>query len=68
MTTIITEAVSKKNLEIVTTIDGDPEFLSTVIELLIEDLAWIKEPSSSPVRHGSAIEGGRLPLIIHQCD
>ncbi|KAF9910676.1 hypothetical protein BX616_010805 [Lobosporangium transversale] len=44
---LITESVSSGDIEALTVINQDPDFLHTVIELLIDDLAWIKQPSLS---------------------
>ncbi|GJJ73723.1 hypothetical protein EMPS_06081 [Entomortierella parvispora] len=53
---IINECVFKKDFTTMTAIDRDPDFLNLVIEILIDDLAWIKEPSSSP--------GASLPDVL----
>ncbi|KAF9398169.1 hypothetical protein BGX21_008088 [Mortierella sp. AD011] len=44
---IINEGVSVQDEHTLLLFDREPNFLSTIIEILIEDLAWIKQPSST---------------------
>ncbi|KAF9433262.1 hypothetical protein BGZ76_009681 [Entomortierella beljakovae] len=48
MAFIIKESVASKDEQTLKSIDQVPEFLSIVFELLIDDLAWIKQPVSTP--------------------
>ncbi|KAF9357055.1 hypothetical protein BGX26_004305 [Mortierella sp. AD094] len=47
MTCIINEGVSMQDEHTLLLFDQEPNFPSTIIEILIEDLAWIKQPSST---------------------
>ncbi|KAK3828576.1 MAG: hypothetical protein J3Q66DRAFT_15084 [Benniella sp.] len=46
MIIIVNQGVSLQDKETLSVIENDPKFLGSVIEILIEDLAWIKQPSS----------------------
>ncbi|KAF9936542.1 hypothetical protein BGZ65_002300 [Modicella reniformis] len=46
MAGIVNEGVSLQDADTLSKIEQDPKFLCSVIEILIEDLAWIKQPSS----------------------
>ncbi|KAF8931932.1 hypothetical protein BGZ58_007322, partial [Dissophora ornata] len=48
MTCIIDECVFRQDVHTLSIVDQDPSFLIAVIDVLIEDLAWIKQPSSTP--------------------
>ncbi|KAG0002455.1 hypothetical protein BGZ80_005717 [Entomortierella chlamydospora] len=46
---VINEGVSMQDEHTLLLFDREPNFLSAIIEILIEDLAWIKQPSSTLV-------------------
>ncbi|KAG0205589.1 hypothetical protein BGX28_002794 [Mortierella sp. GBA30] len=45
---VIQESVSSNDTQTLSLIEQDQQFLSTILQTLVEDLAWIKEPSSTP--------------------
>ncbi|KAG0083403.1 hypothetical protein BGZ92_010804 [Podila epicladia] len=48
ITTVVNEAVEEQDADILALFDQYPNFYSAVIGILVQDLAWIKQPSSSP--------------------
>ncbi|KAF9906793.1 hypothetical protein EC991_000306 [Linnemannia zychae] len=48
MTGIVEESVALQDVEVLSLIEQQPTFLHTVIDILVEDLAWIKQPSATP--------------------
>ncbi|KAF9133697.1 hypothetical protein BGW39_009177 [Mortierella sp. 14UC] len=48
MTGIVEESVALQDVETLSLIEQHPTFLHTVIDILVEDLAWIKQPSATP--------------------
>ncbi|KAG9319513.1 hypothetical protein KVV02_005600 [Mortierella alpina] len=58
---IIEECVTLEDIRVLLIVEQDPQFLSFVIQSLIEDLAWIKEPSSTPgVSLSDVLDIGRI--------
>ncbi|KAF9926411.1 hypothetical protein BGZ67_008148 [Mortierella alpina] len=58
---IIEECVTLEDVRVLSIVEQDPQFLSFVIQSLIEDLAWIKEPSSTPgVSLSDVLDIGRI--------
>lgn len=55
MIIIVNQGVSLQDKVTLSAIEHDPKFLGSVMEILIEDLAWIKQPSSGSVRHQHTI-------------
>ena len=49
MTGIIEESVAFQDAETLSLIEQHPDFINTVIGILVDDLAWIKQPSATPV-------------------
>lgn len=47
--TIVNEAVEEQDVEVLALLDQSPGFYTAVIEILVQDLAWIKQPSASYV-------------------
>ncbi|KAG0329530.1 hypothetical protein BGZ99_001532 [Dissophora globulifera] len=43
--TILSERVTLKNVRTLSTVEGDANFMSTILSILIEDLIWIKQLS-----------------------
>ncbi|KAG0063645.1 hypothetical protein BGZ89_009739 [Linnemannia elongata] len=48
MTGIIEESVALQDAETLSLIDQHPDFINTVLDILVDDLAWIKQPSATP--------------------
>ncbi|KAF9540258.1 hypothetical protein EC957_004460 [Mortierella hygrophila] len=48
MTGIIEESVALQDAETLSLIEQHPDFINTVIDILVDDLAWIKQPSATP--------------------
>ncbi|KAF9102560.1 hypothetical protein BGX29_004437 [Mortierella sp. GBA35] len=48
MTGIIDECVTLQDAETLSLIEQDPTFINAVINILVDDLAWIKLPSATP--------------------
>ncbi|KAG9071047.1 hypothetical protein KI688_008590 [Linnemannia hyalina] len=48
MTGIIEESVALQDAETLSLIEQRPNFINTVIDILVDDLAWIKQPSATP--------------------
>ncbi|KAG0211504.1 hypothetical protein BGX33_004283 [Mortierella sp. NVP41] len=48
MTGIIDECVTLQDVETLSLIEQDPTFINAVINILVDDLAWIKLPSATP--------------------
>ncbi|KAF9133950.1 hypothetical protein BGX30_012102 [Mortierella sp. GBA39] len=48
MTGIIEESVALQDAEILSLIEQHPDFINAVIDILVDDLAWIKQPSATP--------------------
>ncbi|KAF9339387.1 hypothetical protein BGZ91_006096 [Linnemannia elongata] len=48
MTGIIGESVALQDAETLSLIDQHPDFINTVLDILVDDLAWIKQPSATP--------------------
>ncbi|CAO3571037.1 unnamed protein product [Mortierella alpina] len=58
---IVQECVVLEDVRVLLTIEQDPQFLACVIQSLVEDLAWIKEPSSTPgVSLSDVLDIGRI--------
>ncbi|KAF9335362.1 hypothetical protein BG006_000232 [Podila minutissima] len=49
ITTIVNEAVEEQDAGVLALFDQYPDFYTAVIGILVQDLAWIKQPSSSDV-------------------
>ncbi|KAF9388999.1 hypothetical protein CPC16_006121 [Podila verticillata] len=47
--TIVNEAVEEQDAEALALFDQSPDFYTAVIGILVQDLAWIKQPSASHV-------------------
>ncbi|KAF9569501.1 hypothetical protein EC968_002588 [Mortierella alpina] len=61
MTRIIDESVTLEDVRSLLIVEQDSQFLTYVIQSLIEDLAWIKEPSSTPgVSLSDVLDIGRI--------
>ncbi|KAG0029801.1 hypothetical protein BGZ81_003408 [Podila clonocystis] len=48
VTNIVNKAVEEQDAGVLALFDQAPHFYVAVIEILVQDLAWIKQPSSSP--------------------
>ncbi|KAG0017459.1 hypothetical protein BGZ82_000754 [Podila clonocystis] len=48
VTSIVNKAVEEQDADVLALFDQSPHFYAAVIEILVQDLAWIKQPSSSP--------------------
>ncbi|KAF9316089.1 hypothetical protein BG003_002339 [Podila horticola] len=48
ITSIVNEAVKEQDANVLALFDQSPDFYTAVIGILVQDLAWIKQPSSSP--------------------
>ncbi|KAG0269788.1 hypothetical protein BGZ95_001916 [Linnemannia exigua] len=48
MSGIIEESVALQDIETLSLIEQHPTFINTLLDILVEDLAWIKQPSATP--------------------